>query len=133
MMARYATLLESQERGHARQRGRDYLLDRDRFECGCPAISTNTITRYGKDYCRACNGVKFHERQSTPVVAVGKRFGMLVITQVLGGGRVRARCDCGNRTKVWTGNLQKGSTASCGCTQGTHKYTAQPCALAETW
>lgn len=126
----HATLAESQRRGHAKQVGR--LREVDRFPCGCEQTAANTVTRYGRDYCRRCRGSKFP--RPSQAVAVGRRFGMLVVTKVFASGqKASCRCDCGKSTEAWTGNLQKGSTASCGCTQGTHKFTPTTCALAKLW
>lgn len=129
----HATLDESQRRGQAKQRGR-WRGDVESFPCGCPQTVENTISRYGRDHCR--RHYKLSEPERTPVAEIGKRFGMLVITAFLNGtrsGRVRVKCDCGNKRTVWISNVIRGSTASCGCTQGTHKHTPSACALAAAW
>lgn len=52
---------------------------------------------------------------------VGRRFGMLTVVnraqELSKGGRTLwvCKCDCGNITKVTTGNLNSGGTVSCGC------------------
>lgn len=50
---------------------------------------------------------------------IGTRFGMLVVTGLIGirGGQraFRCRCDCGKETIVLSGNLKKGNSKSCGC------------------
>lgn len=52
---------------------------------------------------------------------VGKRFGMLTVTEYAGKRsgmhRWRCRCDCGNETIVGQTLLQTGKTKSCGCLQ----------------
>lgn len=49
----------------------------------------------------------------------GKRFGRLtVICRAPGGGRMtrwKCICDCGNETTVFSSNLRRGFTQSCGC------------------
>lgn len=62
---------------------------------------------------------------------VGKRFGMLVVTEETNkrkNGCVvwKCKCDCGNVIEVQTGSLQSGSTKSCGCQKnsGILKYNA---------
>src|ERR1700744_3949964 len=62
---------------------------------------------------------------------VGRRFGRLVVTEVRrfeGAGSVlECQCDCGVIINAKSGNLNKGSTASCGCLalerRQTHKKT----------
>lgn len=126
----HASLEESQQRGRAKQAGR-YRNDAQRFPCG-HQMEGNTVTRYGRDYCLQCKGgVIQHERSAS--VTVGKRFGMLTVTSLLPAGKAKCICDCGKKTEAWTGNLQKGATASCGCTRGTHKFQEQACALAQVW
>lgn len=49
----------------------------------------------------------------------GNRYGKLVVLEYLGNARYRCRCDCGNETIVFSGNLRKGHTTSCGCKKGT--------------
>ncbi len=51
---------------------------------------------------------------------IGQRFGRLIVTKRIAGSRKKSAkleciCDCGNATKVVTGNLQNGHTKSCGC------------------
>lgn len=51
---------------------------------------------------------------------VGKRFGMLVVKEMLYGYKqgqtyCKCYCDCGNESIVYMGNLLQGLTNSCGC------------------
>ena len=51
---------------------------------------------------------------------IGERFGRLVVeSQVSGrfsaGSKWYCKCDCGNVTKVFSNNLRRGTTTSCGC------------------
>ena len=55
-----------------------------------------------------------------PLQLVGEQFGKLTViekTKERKGGAVvwLCRCECGNLTKVTTGNLRSGQTKSCGC------------------
>lgn len=50
----------------------------------------------------------------------GKRFGSLVVVEMLYGYKsaqtyCRCKCDCGNESVVYIGNLQAGRSMSCGC------------------
>lgn len=45
----------------------------------------------------------------------GQKFGRLTVVKYLGSSYWECRCDCGNVTKVFTGNLKQGTTKSCGC------------------
>lgn len=51
---------------------------------------------------------------------IGQRFGRLIVLRRVGTDKNRkpiylCRCDCGNETKVISGNLRSGHTTSCGC------------------
>jgi hypothetical protein len=57
--------------------------------------------------------------QPTELLA-GTRFGKLTVIQrgentVEGKTRYWCECDCGELTLVWTANLRRGNTVSCGC------------------
>lgn len=45
----------------------------------------------------------------------GQRFGKLVATEYVGNRQWKCKCDCGNETVVFTVNLKRGHTTSCGC------------------
>lgn len=45
---------------------------------------------------------------------VGKRFGMLVVTDEIKHGKYRCDCDCGNSIEVWDSFLY-GGRSNCGC------------------
>ena len=49
----------------------------------------------------------------------GKRFGKLIALSYVGNQKWKCRCDCGNETIVFTSNLTRGHTISCGCARGT--------------
>lgn len=57
---------------------------------------------------------------------IGRRFGRLVIEEIIWGGRprgckLRCRCDCGNEKTILKNNVvnnRKHKTISCGCQQG---------------
>lgn len=46
---------------------------------------------------------------------IGKRYGKLVVLEKIQGGLHLCQCDCGNKIKVFTYNLNNGNTQSCGC------------------
>jgi len=56
----------------------------------------------------------------------GQRFGMLVVLGDSGGRNSAGAivwdciCDCGEKSKVTTGNLTSGQIKSCGCRKGRH-------------
>lgn len=45
----------------------------------------------------------------------GQKFGRLTAVEYLGGRKWRCKCDCGNIVDVFTNNLTRGNTTSCGC------------------
>lgn len=68
------------------------------------------------------NDKKFHEppaihpkRMEAYQSVKGKRFGRLVVKDLMPDGKVRCVCDCGNEAMVRPGNLKNGYTKSCGC------------------
>lgn len=48
----------------------------------------------------------------------GQRFGMLTVTEYIGGSKWKCKCDCGNETIVFAANLERKHTKSCGCLKG---------------
>lgn len=44
-----------------------------------------------------------------------QRFGKLVVRQWTGESKWLCDCDCGRSTRVFTANLKRGNTSSCGC------------------
>lgn len=49
----------------------------------------------------------------------GQRFGKLIALSYVGNQKWKCRCDCGNETIVFTSNLTRSHTISCGCARGT--------------
>jgi len=45
----------------------------------------------------------------------GKRYGLLVVKEYLGGSKWRSICDCGGESVTVTNHLKSGNTTSCGC------------------
>jgi hypothetical protein len=45
----------------------------------------------------------------------GNKYGKLTVLEHLENGKYRCRCECGNITEVFHGNLTKNHTTSCGC------------------
>lgn len=91
------------------------VIWRCRCDCGntCLAISTQLTQGYKKS-C-GCMG-------HPPLKDfIGKRFGMLTVTEYAGKRaglhRWKCVCDCGNTTVVGQTLLQTGKTKSCGCLQ----------------
>ena len=72
-----------------------------------------------------------------PTIFVGERFGLLTVTgrDATDPHMVICRCDCGGRKVVWSSNLTRSLTTSCGCQAGTHRaFLRIPgCALADHW
>lgn len=48
-------------------------------------------------------------------ISIGERAGRLVVAEILPERKLRCRCDCGNETIVWSFNLRRPNTRSCGC------------------
>lgn len=46
---------------------------------------------------------------------VGKKFGRLTVLNYLKLGKCECVCSCGNTSLVFTSNLKRGHTQSCGC------------------
>lgn len=60
-----------------------------------------------------------------PIDLIGRRFGRLVVlarasNSATGKARFLCRCDCGEETTTFSGNLREGKTISCGCWRGDH-------------
>lgn len=49
----------------------------------------------------------------------GKRFGKLTVKEYLGNRKYRCQCDCGNECIVFSSNLTRNHTTSCGCARMT--------------
>ena len=45
----------------------------------------------------------------------GHKYGMLTVQEYLGAGKYKCICDCGNTAVVYSANLKRGHTTSCGC------------------
>lgn len=57
----------------------------------------------------------------------GQRFGQLVVVEMLYGYKgkgtyARCKCDCGNETIAFMGNIIKGATQSCGCLERESRF-----------
>ena len=46
---------------------------------------------------------------------IGKQFGRLTVQEWAGDSRWLCQCSCGNSTRVFTANLNRANTTSCGC------------------
>ena len=49
----------------------------------------------------------------------GQRFGRLTVLSYAGNQKWNCKCDCGKETVVFTSNLTRNHTTSCGCARGT--------------
>jgi hypothetical protein len=56
-----------------------------------------------------------HSKKSKRINLVDKRFGKLVVTEPDGSRKWKCLCDCGTITSVFTANLTRWHTTSCGC------------------
>lgn len=82
-------------------------------------------TRHGGSSAGACgSGLLWHEgdwsSMSRLIDLTGQRFGRLTVIERAengsdGAARWVCRCDCGKGVTVYSGNLRKGMTVSCGC------------------
>lgn len=45
----------------------------------------------------------------------GQKFGKLTVIKYVGGSKHLCKCDCGNESIVFTSNLKRNHTKSCGC------------------
>lgn len=45
----------------------------------------------------------------------GKKFGKLTVIEFAGNSKWKCSCDCGGLSYVYTANLNRGNTLSCGC------------------
>lgn len=79
-------------------------------ECGSFKIIRSDKLTYGlaKD-CGCESKQKILDRW------IGKRFDKLIVLELLENRRCVCKCDCGNETIVFTNNLGRGNTTSCGC------------------
>lgn len=60
----------------------------------------------------------------------GERFGRLTIVEMLYGYKhkqtyARCKCDCGNETIAYVGNIVKGATTSCGCWETESRFNRE--------
>jgi hypothetical protein len=83
-------------------------------KCDCGNVSqvlSSNLTMGTTKSCGCSSGRK--------KIYIGQRFGRLVVLEKLpsqGGKTIyRCRCDCGNETLSRSGNLNNGSSVSCGC------------------
>jgi hypothetical protein len=56
--------------------------------------------------------IRFHSPRKN---LAGQRFGKLVVESWAGSSQWNCRCDCGGKSVVFTANLKRGNTTSCGC------------------
>lgn len=56
--------------------------------------------------------IRFHPPRKD---LTGRRYGKLVVESWAGSSQWNCRCDCGGTSVVFSANLNRGNTASCGC------------------
>lgn len=82
--------------------------------CDCGNTSSVLSTGLSMGTTKSC-GCFFGRKR----IAVGDRFGRLVVRKKLGSNGAknvyRCLCDCGNTSNHTSGNLNKGTSQSCGC------------------
>jgi len=93
-------------------------------KCDCGATAQVPVNSLTSGNTRSC-GCLMHTSASqtghnNALDISGQRFERLVALYPIGGSRQQSiiwqcRCDCGNYTKVTTGNLNSGGVRSCGC------------------
>ena len=87
--------------------------------CDCGNICLAAAPQLQAGYKTSCGCISHPPLKEL----IGKRFGMLVVTEYAGKRagmhRWRCICDCGNETVVGQTLLQNGKTKSCGCLQQT--------------
>lgn len=91
-------------------------------DCGNEHVCSlsNLVTGHTTS-CGCRTGDKCWDGRRTDLV--GDRFGMLVVVEMLYGYKngqtyCKCKCDCGNESIVYIGNLKQGYTQSCGCMEG---------------
>lgn len=88
--------------------------------CKCPSCGMVLdllfldIAKRGHTKCRSClyGGIGLN--------IVGQRFGRLVVTEFIGGSKVKTVCDCGTIGVDEAGQLTSGRKSSCGCATRQH-------------
>lgn len=93
-------------------------------KCECGNIKYISNDKIGKTYSCGCKTTRgLHSR----INRVGQRFGKLTVTKMLYNYKsnqtyVECRCDCGNTTIVYVGNVVSGKTKSCGCEETNSRF-----------
>lgn len=98
-------------------------LGKSKWKCQCDcgqetAVETCHLNSGHTKSCGCLKGknTKNNTRECGPKTnLVGQKFGMLTVQEYIKGGKWRCKCECGQETIVFTGNLKKGHTRSCGC------------------
>jgi very-short-patch-repair endonuclease len=93
-------------------------------DCDCGTEHICSLSNLTTGHTTSCGCVSSHltwDGRRTDLV--GKRFGSLVVTEMLYGYKhaqtyCRCKCDCGNESIVLISNLKYGRSLSCGCMEG---------------
>lgn len=91
---------------------------RCRCDCGNEKdVLSTSLTSGHTQSCGCLQKEKTSAANKRNIDLVGHRFGRLV---VLSRSTTSAKCDCGSRISVSTGDLRSGNTQSCGCFKLSH-------------
>lgn len=87
-------------------------------DCGNEAVKSAYALSSGKIISCGCDSIERRIQKSRKDLC-GKRFGRLVVKEMIWDKPTKARCicDCGNETTVIASALPLGKTRSCGCLQ----------------
>lgn len=89
------------------------------WKCQCDCGNTHSVTTHNllSGNVKSCGCLPSNE----PNNLKGKRYGRLTVLELTqyrksnGSAVWKCRCDCGNELLVSSGNLNRGTTTSCGC------------------
>ena len=119
----------AEEKVHMLGKRFHYLVVQERLEtrrhgsciwrclCDCGNYHNVTTHNLNSGKVKSCGCMPTNH----PVDLSGKKYGMLTVLSLTeerksnGGAVWRCRCDCGNEVDVAGGNLNRGTTTSCGC------------------
>lgn len=90
-----------------------------RCACGREGRVREASLRIGASRSCGCFRAEVCRAALTPEDLVGRRFGKLTVTALVGRNPAmwETRCDCGNLTEVRGGALRNGTSMSCGCSK----------------
>lgn len=96
------------------------------YKCLCDCGNYHYVSndRLGKTFSCGCVSVK---GLSQRIDYTGQRFNCLVVEEMLYNYKhnktyCRCKCDCGNETIVYMGNVKSGKSKTCGCGEKSSRY-----------